>query len=124
STDGGATFTEVWNGNGSTFGVTDVGLDPLESTTVYASAFDQGLWRRSPSLDGTSSPTAFEQVFAPQFPGGGVDRTMFALTVKNGMTRLYLLDGTASGSDPLSATAGNFWRTDNADQTAAALLAS
>src|SRR5438105_6297162 len=83
STDGGNTFTEVWNGNGSTFGVTDVGLDPQNPTTVYASAFDQGVWRRSPSLDGTSSPTAFEQVFAPQFAtGSGVDRTMFALTVK------------------------------------------
>src|SRR5436190_8868945 len=73
STDGGNTFTEVWNGNNpNSFGVTDVGLDPLDPTTVYASAFDQGVWRRSPSLDGTSSPTAFKQVFAPQFPGGGV----------------------------------------------------
>ena len=124
STDGGNTFTEVWNGNGSTFGVTDVGLDPLDSTTVYASAFDQGVWRRSPSLDGTSSPTAFEQVFAPQFQGGGVDRTMFAATVKNAKTRLYLLDGTANGGGSGSAIAGNFWRTDNADQSAAALLAS
>jgi hypothetical protein len=121
STNGGNTFTEVWNGNGSTFGVTDVGLDPLDPTTVYASAFDQGLWRRSPSLDGTSSPTAFEQVFAPQFAAGaGVDRTMFALTVKNGQTRLYLTDGTANGGTQPS----NFWRTDNAGQTAAALLAS
>ena len=111
SSDGGQTFTEVWNGNGSTFGVTDVGLDPQDPTTVYASAFDEGVWRRSPSLDGTTSPTAFEQVFAPQFPGGGVDRTMFALTVKNAQTRIYLLDGTASGSDPTSPTAGNFWRT-------------
>ena len=56
STDGGATFTEVWNGNdASSFGVTDVALDPLDPTTVYASAFDQGLWRRSPSLDGSTS---------------------------------------------------------------------
>src|SRR5438477_5749736 len=70
STDGGATFTEVWNGNGSTFGVTDVGLDPLDPTTVYASAFDQGVWRRSPSLDGTTSATDFRQVFAPQFAAG------------------------------------------------------
>jgi hypothetical protein len=125
STDGGTTFTEVWNGNGSTFGVTDVGLDPLDPTTVYASAFDQGLWRRSPSLDHTSSPTAFEQVFAPQFAAGaGVDRTMFAATVKkNGQTRqtrIYLTDGTANGGTQPS----NFWRTDNAGQTAAALLAS
>ena len=126
STDGGTTFTEVWNGNGSTFGVTDVGLDPLDPTTVYASAFDQGVWRRSPTLDGTTSATAFEQVFAPQFPGIDRDRTMFALTVKNSMTRIYLLDGTAN-NDPLggaSPTAGNFWRTDNANQPAATLLAS
>jgi hypothetical protein len=122
STDGGQTFTEVWNGNGSTFGVTDVGLDPLDPTTVYASAFDQGVWRRSPTLDHT---LAFAQVFAPQFAAGaGIDRTMFALTVKNGQTRIYLTDGTASGSDPTAANAANFWRTDNAGLTAAALLAS
>jgi hypothetical protein len=124
SSDGGQTFTEVWDGNGSTFGATDVGLDPQDPTTVYASAFDQGVWRRSPSLDGTTSPTAFEQVFAPQFPGGGTDRTMFALTVKNAQTRIYLLDGTANGGGSGAATASNFWRTDNAGQTAAALLAS
>src|SRR5262249_42862473 len=121
STDGGNTFTEVWNGNNpNSFGVTDVGLDPLDPTTVYASAFDQGLWRRSPSLDDTSSPTAFEQVFAPQYPGIDRDRTMFAATVKNGKTRLYLTDGTANGGTQPS----NFWRTDNAGQAAAALLAS
>jgi len=117
STDGGKTFTEVWNGNGSTFGVTDVGLDPLDPTTVYASAFDQGVWRRSPTLDHT---LAFAQVFAPQFPGAGRDRTMFAATIKNGQTRIYLTDGTANGGTQPS----NFWRTDNANQTAAALLAS
>jgi len=118
SADGGKTFTEVWNGNGSTFGVTDVGLDPLDPKTVYASAFDQGVWRRSPTLDHT---TAFEQVFAPQFAAGaGIDRTMFALTVKSGMTRIYLTDGTANGGTQPS----NFWRTDNANLTAAALLAS
>ena len=121
STDGGKTFTEVWNGNSaSSFGVTDVGLDPLDPTTVYASAFDQGIWRRSPALDGTTSATAFEQVFAPQFAGGGTDRTMFAATIKNGKTRLYLVDGTANNGGSGSATAGNFWRTDNGDQTAAA----
>jgi hypothetical protein len=124
STNGGNTFTEVWNGNDpNSRGVTAVGLDPLDPTTVYASAFDQGVWRRSPSLDGTSLATAFEQVFAPQFPGGGVDRTDFAVTAKNAMTRIYLLDGTANGGGTGSAIAGNFWRTDNADQTAAALLA-
>src|SRR5262249_50988691 len=55
STDGGATFTEVWNGNGSTFGVIDVVLDPLDASTVDASAFDQGLWRRSAGLRRSSA---------------------------------------------------------------------
>jgi hypothetical protein len=130
STDGGNTFTEVWDadasvlGTAGTFGVTDVGLDPRDPTTVYASAFDAGVWRRSPSLDATSSATAFSQVFAPQFKGGGTDRTMFALTTKNGKTRIYLVDGTANSGGPAGANAGNFWRTDNAGQTAAALLAT
>jgi hypothetical protein len=117
SNDGGKTFTEVWNGNDpNSFGVTDVGLDPLNSGTVYAAAFDQGVWRR----DSGSAATAFNQVFAPQYAGGGTDRTMIALTVKNGNTRIYLTDGTANGGTQPS----NFWRIDNANQSAAALLAS
>jgi hypothetical protein len=125
STDGGATFTEVWNGNSSSsFGVIDVGLDPLDPATVYASAFDQGLWRRSAALDGSSSPYDFRQVFAPRFPGNGTDRTMFAATVKNAKTRLYLTDGTANSGGILGALASEFWRTDNANQPASTLLAS
>jgi hypothetical protein len=121
STDGGATFTEVWNGNSSSsFGVTDVGLDPSDPSVVYAAAFDQGLWRR----DSGAAQTAFSQVFAPQFPGGGTDRTMFALTTKNGHTRIYLTDGTANSGGISGAHASNFWRTDLADQPAASLLAS
>jgi hypothetical protein len=120
SSDGGNTFTEVWNGNGSTFGVRDAVLDPLDPQTVYASAFDQGLWRRSPALDGSSTPYDFHQVFAPRNPGGGTDRVMLAPTVKNGTTRIYLTDGTAGSTSVPS----EFWRTDNANQPAAALLAS
>jgi hypothetical protein len=115
STDGGKTFTEVWNGNdAASFGITDVGLDPLDPDVVYAAAFDQGVWRR----DAGAAATAFNKVFAAQFPGGGTDRNMFALTVKNGHTRIYLTEGTAG-----SPTA-NFWRTDNANQPAATLLAT
>src|SRR5262249_3093854 len=46
SHDGGATFTEVWNGAkpdaGGTvsFGITDLGLDPLNPDVVYAAGFD------------------------------------------------------------------------------------
>ncbi|MDQ2910054.1 MAG: hypothetical protein M3R39_03420, partial [Actinomycetota bacterium] len=93
SFDGGKTFTEVWNGSiPGGFGITDVGLDPLNLDVVYASAFDAGAWRR----DAGAGSTAFSQVFAPQYPGGGTDRTMFALTVKGGHTRIYLTDGTAN----------------------------
>jgi hypothetical protein len=122
STDGGNTFTEVWNGNNPNgFGVTDVGLDPLNLDTVYAAAFDAGAWRR----DAGAAATAFQQVFAPQFnQGAGIDRTMFALTVKNGKTRIYLTDGTSNANGPQDPLASNFWRTDNANQPAAALLAS
>ena len=122
SSNGGATFTEVWNGGPANFGVTKVKLDPLNPTTVYASAFEAGLWRRSPALDGSASPTDFHQVFAAQFPSP--DRTMFDLTVKNAKTRIYLTDGAANGAGISGATASNFWRLDNANQPAAALLAS
>jgi hypothetical protein len=125
STDGGQTFTQVWNGNSnSSFGVTDVELDPLDPDTVYAAAFDAGLWRRSPALDGATSAYDFRQVFAPRFPGGGTDRTRVAATVKNGTTRLYVTEGTANTGGILSPTAAEFWRTDNANQPAATLLAS
>src|SRR5207247_2935499 len=69
STDGGATFTEVWNGTkpdpapNFQFGITDVGLDPLNPSVAYAAAFDAGLWRR----DAGAAQTAFTQVFKPQF---------------------------------------------------------
>lgn len=126
STDGGNTFTMIWNGNSSaSFGINDVALDPIDPTTVYASAFDQGLWRRSPSLDGTTTSTDFRQVFAPQFSAGaGIDRLMFALTVMSGTTRVYLTEGTQNTGGITGALASNFWRTDNANQPAATLLAS
>ena len=128
SHNGGATFTEVWNGAkpdaGGTvsFGITDLELDPLNPDVVYAAGFDAGAWRR----DAGAAATAFQQVFAPQFnQGAGIDRTMFALTSKNNKTRIYLTDGTAAGGGPTDPFAANFWRTDNANNlTAAALLTS
>jgi hypothetical protein len=127
SFDGGQTFTEVWNGNiANGFGITDVGLDPLDPNVVYAAGFDAGLWRR----DAGAASTAFGQVFAPQFNAGtGTDRLMFALTVKNGHTRVYLTEGTANppasaGGGILGPLASNFWRLDSANQPAATLLAS
>ena len=49
---------------------------------------------------------------------------MVAPTVKNGKTRLYLTDGVNNPNGILGATAAEFWRTDNANQPAATLLAS
>src|SRR5204863_964506 len=93
----------------------------LNADVVYAAGFDAGVWRR----DAAAAPTAFQQVFAPQFnTGAGIDRTMFAATVKNGHTRIYLTDGTAAGGGPTDPFAANFWRTDNANQPAATLNAS
>ncbi len=126
SWDGGKTFTEVWNGNKpdpgpQSFGITDVGLDPLDPGTVYVAAFDAGVWRR----DSGASATSFNQVFAPQFnQGAGIDRAMFALTVKNMHTRIYLTEGTQNGGGIAGPLAANFWRLDNANQSAAALLAT
>ena len=129
STDGGATFTMIWDGTKpdniggvqQSFGVTDVGLDPLDSNVVYVAAFDAGLWRR----DAGAASTAFNQVFAPQFnQGAGIDRLMIAPTIKNGHTRIYLTEGTQNAAGISGALASNFWRLDNANQTAAALLAS
>jgi hypothetical protein len=121
STNGGATFTEVWNGNDpNSFGVTDVGLDPSNPHVVYASAFDQGLWRR----DASAAQTAFTQVFSPRTPGGGTDRVQFAPTIKNGHTRIYLTEGTANANGVADPTASSLWRLDDANQPAATLVAS
>jgi hypothetical protein len=130
SHDGGATFTEVWDGAKpdviagapGSFGITDVGLDPLDSSVVYAAGFDAGLWRR----DAGAAATAFSKIFAAQFNQGlGIDRLMFDTTVKSGHTRMYLTEGTQPATnainDPLAA---NFWRVDNANQPAATLLSS
>jgi len=121
STDGGATFTEVWNGNDpNSFGVTDVNLDPIDPRVVYATAFDQGAWRR----DAGAAQTAFNQVFAPHFAGGGTDRVQIAPTIKNGHTRIYLTEGTANANGVAAPNAATFWRLDDANQPAATLLAS
>ena len=41
----GATFTQIWNGNASIRGVNSVAVDPTTPTTLYAAAFQQGVWR-------------------------------------------------------------------------------
>lgn len=103
STDGGATFSFIWNGNASLRGVNHVELDPSNASIIYAAAFQQGVWR---STDGG---TTFSQIFAPIAPAFNTDRAEFAVTkLPNGNTRMYVGDG-AQG-----APAARFFRTDDA----------
>ena len=57
----------AWSGTaaGSIRGVSDAELDPRDPETIYAAAFQVGIWRSSPRLDGTAN---FLQVFAPARP--------------------------------------------------------
>jgi hypothetical protein len=108
STDGGNTFTFVWDGAPGIRGVTHVELDPNDHTRIYASAFQAGIWR-------STGGGAFEKVFATSLPGNNTNRTEFALTSTGGHTRIYAGDGGTGGSST------GFWRVDNADIAAASL---
>jgi hypothetical protein len=102
STDGGATFSFIWDGNASIRGVIDIALDPNNPNTLYASALDQGTWR---STDGGMS---FTQIKAP-LSAGDPDRPSFALAqLRHGKTRMYLGEGVAG------TPAARFFRTDDA----------
>jgi hypothetical protein len=107
STDGGATFSFVWDGNASIRGVNHVELDPSNSGIVYAAAFQQGIWR---SMDGGAT---FSQIFTPIAPAFNTDRAEFAVAkLGDGITRMYVGDG-AQGSP-----AASFFRTDDASGAA------
>jgi hypothetical protein len=112
STDGGATFTRIWDGNGSIRGVNQVAIDPLDPSVIYASTLGNGLWRSSPAEGGGQ----FQKIFATKNPGLNFSRTQVALTVKDGHTRIYLGDG-AQG--PVES---QVWRADAADTASAAVL--
>jgi hypothetical protein len=103
STDGGATFSFVWNGNASVRGVNHVELDPSSANTVYAAAFQQGVWR---STDGG---TTFSQIYTAVALAENTDRAEFAVTkLPNGKTRMYVGDGSTG------APGAKFFRTDDA----------
>jgi len=116
STDGGATFTFIWNGNASLRGVSRVKIDPLNSQVVYASAYQQGIWR---SPDGGAS---FEQIFFPTSYLLNTDRTEFDVTVKDGHTRIYAGDGAQGNFGQSGATYSQFIRADDVDTKSAAEL--
>lgn len=145
SFDGGNTFTPVWipDPDPSPFpgrrGVTDVGLDPNNTDVVYAAAIHRGVFRRCPSgapaaCGGESGANQFDfkRVFAPRLgepptANNELERTMFDLTIapNNGnKTRIYLTTGQNGVSPGSGESPSSFWRTDNANLTSAALLAS
>ena len=103
STDGGATFSFIWDGNASVRGVNRTELDPSNPSTVYAAAFQQGVWR---STDGGAT---WGRIYVPVAPAFNTDRAEFATTkLPSGKTRMYVGDG-AQGSP-----AARFYRTDDA----------
>jgi hypothetical protein len=118
TTDGGGSFTEVWDGHGSARGINHVEID--SHGTVYAAAFQQGIWR---STDGGST---WEQVFATQDPTNNSARTEFALARQtDGHTRIYVGDGgseigTAPNGLPISNS--GVYRADSIDTKPAATL--
>ena len=118
TTDGGQTFTRVWDGHGSIRGVNHVEID--SHGTVYAAAFQQGIWRSS---DGGST---WEQVFATQDPSNNAARTEFALnTTSDGHTRIYVGDGgheTGAGDFGLPISNTGVYRGDAIDTKTSAQL--
>ncbi|TMA26073.1 MAG: exo-alpha-sialidase [Deltaproteobacteria bacterium] len=116
STDGGKTFSRIWNGSTTLRGVIEVRVDPRDGSVVYASAFQVGIWR-------SDGGAPFAQIFMPTSPAGNTDRTQFALTVKDGHTRIYAGDGSV-GRSPPGFFESQVWRADTAEVPAAVLLAS
>ncbi|MEA2301562.1 MAG: hypothetical protein QOE44_2097, partial [Solirubrobacteraceae bacterium] len=122
SHDGGATFNLAFSlpddlnpGFEEDGGVTNIELDPVAHTTVYASLLDGGVWRTDPTDEGGDA--GWKQVFAPT--GAVFNRTEIALTRKAGKTRIYAGDG---GFDADFNPTGEFFRTDDANRPAAALV--
>lgn len=96
-------------------GVRHVKLDPRNVKTVYASAWNNGIYRSAPSLEGGDA--AFKQVFAIVGLRQFQDLAMFDITVKDSRTRLYVYNGTES------TTTQGLYRLDHADVPAASLAA-
>jgi len=109
STDGGASFSSIWNGNGSLRGVSRILLDPSDETILYASAYQQGLWRMK--NDGSGA----KQILAGVVPADNTDRMEFAVTtLPDGKTRIYAADGSLGpGANPPEPPA-QFFRSDDA----------
>jgi len=128
--NGGTTWSLVWVpplapvlpvnphlgvGVGDTMtGVRHMKLDPRNAAIVYASAWNNGIYRSAPSLEGgdASYKAVYAIVGLQQFQ----DLAMFDLTVKDGRTRMYAYNGTQA-----AATQG-MYRVDNTEVAASALV--
>jgi hypothetical protein len=135
TTDGGSTFTEIWNGGGAScapfggacltsWGVDKIQFDPDDPTIIYASAVDVGIWRSWAKDNGG----AFTQIFFSMNQANtGADRTDFALTkLPNGKTRIYAATGATGAFTGFPAPQTSYsqvWRIDDAKRPAAILIA-
>jgi Arc-like DNA binding domain len=108
STNGGASFSLIWDAQtaGSVRGVTHVELDPHTPSTIYASAFNLGVWR---SIGGA----AFTQIKTPLVAALNTDRAEFAVNaLPGGKTRMYVGIGNQQG--PAPAVPARLWKSDDA----------
>jgi hypothetical protein len=107
STDGGATFNFIWDGNLSLRGINHVERDPSNPSVVYAAAFQQGIWRS------TDAGTTWAQIKTALNAGQNTDRAEFATTkLPSGATRMYAGIGNAG------APSARLYRTDDASGAA------
>src|ERR1044071_2632188 len=106
STNGGASFTRIWDAAGSVRGVNHVEVDPFRPATIYAAAFQVGVWRS------TDNGATFTQIKTPLDPANNTDRAEFAAAaLPDGHTRMYVGVGNSSDAPPNRA---RFFRTDDA----------
>lgn len=106
STNGGASFTRIWDAAGSVRGVNHVELDPFQPATIYAAAFQVGIWRS------TNNGATFTQIKTPLDPANNTDRAEFAAAaLPDGHTRMYVGVGNSSDAPPNRA---RVFRTDDA----------
>ncbi|HWC65113.1 MAG TPA: hypothetical protein VG777_03445, partial [Thermoanaerobaculia bacterium] len=131
SRDGGATWALLWAAPLATEeataglppgarlrsqGVKDLVLDPRDPETIYVSAFNAGVFRSSPRLEGGDA--SFKPVFA--LIGATSDETAaaaIAIAVHDGRTRVWAGNGVADRD------AQGVYRADAADVPARALAA-
>lgn len=135
TTDGGETFTEIWNGGGASCapggtpcrtsqGVDKVQLDPDDPNVIYAAAADVGIWRSSAQ----ENKGAFTQIFFGQNQANtGADRTDFVLAkLPNHKLRVYAANGATGAVSGFPAPLTSYsqvWRLDDARQPGMMLTA-